>query len=243
VDVDICPLLVSPLNALLENKTGVLSSLAGSVNQVKAICGMHGPPASFPVLEGYTEKYTDITTDTYRFRVSGKSFFQANRHLHHHLGTWARSSLSGNYCIDLFGGTGFFSCMLGDLFSGGIMVDHDSDQVILAKKNLMANNIRHFRAKAVFAEDFLRLPLPFPPDQVCMILDPPRTGLSRQVLSSITRILPRQVIYISCNPSTLARDSGELTRTGKYSISRIALFDCFPQTHHIECGIVLGRKM
>ncbi|MBN2536419.1 MAG: class I SAM-dependent RNA methyltransferase [Spirochaetales bacterium] len=242
VDVEQCPLLASPLNTLLEKRKDILSLLPGQVNQVKTICGRHEQPASFPLAGNYTREYTDILVGTYTFRVSGKSFFQANRYLHYQLGTWARPQITGHSCIDLFGGTGFFSCMLGDMFTGGIMIEHDKDQVILAKKNLSANDVKHFTAKTASVEEYLKSPPPFPPDRLCIVLDPPRTGLSRELRHSITRIKPLQMVYISCNPATLARDAGEITGKGNYTISRIALFDCFPQTHHIECGIILARK-
>ena len=69
-----------------------------------------------------------------------------------------------------------------------------------------------------------------------MILNPPRKGCSEKVLQAVSKIAPEKIIYVSCNPATLARD---LTRLRKYQIDDLAVFDLFPQTQHVETAVLL----
>lgn len=72
----------------------------------------------------------------------------------------------------------------------------------------------------------------------CLIVDPPRPGLTKEVRQSIQSIRPRQIVYISCNPSTQARDIASFVNNG-YKIIKAVVFDCYPNTSHIETGIIL----
>ena len=69
-----------------------------------------------------------------------------------------------------------------------------------------------------------------------IILDPPRKGCSEKVLQAVSEIKPKKVIYVSCNPSTLARD---LARLEKYRIDDVVVIDLFPQTQHVETAVLL----
>jgi 23S rRNA (uracil1939-C5)-methyltransferase len=72
-------------------------------------------------------------------------------------------------------------------------------------------------------------------------VDPPRRGCSSKVLKGIIKIKPKKIIYISCNPATLARDLKYLTKDGNYKLKKILPIDMFPQTGHIECIASLER--
>ena len=69
-----------------------------------------------------------------------------------------------------------------------------------------------------------------------IILDPPRKGCSEKVIQTVSEISPKKVIYVSCNPSTLARD---LARLENYHIKNIVVIDLFPQTKHVETAVLL----
>ena len=74
-----------------------------------------------------------------------------------------------------------------------------------------------------------------------IVVDPPRSGCERPVLETISRLQPRRVVYISCNPATLARDLAVLQEFG-YITREIQPVDMFPQTAHVECTVLLKRK-
>ena len=73
-----------------------------------------------------------------------------------------------------------------------------------------------------------------------VILDPPRAGSDERFLSAVTTVAPERVVYVSCNPETLARDLGYLTRHG-YRVERIQPVDMFPHTEHIETVVLLSK--
>ena len=74
-----------------------------------------------------------------------------------------------------------------------------------------------------------------------VMLDPPRKGCEPEVLEALIAIAPKRVVYVSCNPATLARDLKVLCGTGGYRVSRVQPADFFPQTAHVECAVFLVR--
>ena len=74
-----------------------------------------------------------------------------------------------------------------------------------------------------------------------VIMDPPRTGSDEAFLSSVVKLSPNRIVYVSCSPDTLARDVRYLTKHG-YRAMECTPFDCFPMTSHIECVVRLQRK-
>jgi 23S rRNA (uracil1939-C5)-methyltransferase len=73
------------------------------------------------------------------------------------------------------------------------------------------------------------------------LLDPPRTGAERQTIENLIALRPAKIVYVSCNPATLARDLRAFT-AGGYEIENIRAFDFFPQTHHVETVVHLFLK-
>ena len=73
-----------------------------------------------------------------------------------------------------------------------------------------------------------------------IILDPPRAGSDERFLAAVAAVGPERVVYVSCNPKTLARDLGYLTRHG-YRVTRIQPVDMFPHTEHVEAVVLMSR--
>jgi 23S rRNA (uracil1939-C5)-methyltransferase len=73
-----------------------------------------------------------------------------------------------------------------------------------------------------------------------LVVDPPRAGLSQKIVRRIIEASPRRIVYISCNPTTLAPNAAQLTEAG-YALRRVSPVDMFPQTPHIECVALLER--
>ena len=74
-----------------------------------------------------------------------------------------------------------------------------------------------------------------------LVVDPPRAGLSQKVVRRIIEAAPRRIVYVSCNPTTLAPNAAQLVEAG-YELRRVRPVDMFPQTPHIECVAVLERR-
>jgi 23S rRNA (uracil1939-C5)-methyltransferase len=144
-------------------------------------------------------------------------------------------------CLDLYGGIGFFSLMLAGDFAGVTLVENVKAQVEDARRNFEANGKNHLKAVLADVEKdgcLDRLAKEVRPD--CVIVDPPRPGLVKSVRKWLTDAAPPVVLYVSCNPSTFARDAGALVNGG-YKLSRWALFDLYPNTHHIESAALFNR--
>jgi 23S rRNA (uracil1939-C5)-methyltransferase len=74
-----------------------------------------------------------------------------------------------------------------------------------------------------------------------VVVDPPRAGLSKKVVHRIVEASPKRIVYVSCNPTTLAPNAAEMVASG-YTLKRVRPVDMFPQTHHIECVAILERS-
>ena len=264
VRVDRCPLLVDGINGVLTGlNSGAVREIDGDVKSIRVLAG--NDTASSPVIGGLTRASTEIDVAGIRFLADGGSFFQSNRFLLETLGRWARGLTGGEpagnqsidngivnnksassgfvnkkRCLDLYGGIGFFSLMLADDFAGVTLAENVKAQVADARRNFEANGKDHLKAVLADVEkdgclDSLAKEL----RPHCVIVDPPRPGLVKSVRKWLTDAAPPVVLYVSCNPSTFARDAGALV-SGGYKLSRWALFDLYPNTHHIESAALFN---
>lgn len=173
------------------------------------------------------------------WEVPPDSFFQNNLFLLPRLVEVARQSLrdsGARHLIDVYCGVGFFSIELADMVESFVGVEYDR----LAIKAARRNAITHHRANGEFmagkAEDLLPGMLTkLPPDRTAVLLDPPRKGCHNEMLELLRQVRPRQVIYVSCQPATMARDLNVLCRDGVFKIAQVIPLDMFPQTAHVEC--------
>ncbi len=237
VSIEQCPLLVPEINTVFRKQKEVVSNLTNRIKQIKIIAGDDNVTA-FPVIPDITKNQAKIKVSNRVFSVTGESFFQGNRFLLEKMGTWAKPYVKGNFFIDMFGGIGFFSIILGDKFSRGLLIENNTPQVKCAQRNFAENKMSHIDTEAISAEKYLSRKNP--PKTDCLIVDPPRPGLTRKVREGIRDLQPESILYISCNPSTQARDVGFFTKKCGYTIKKAALFDLYPQTHHMETGLLLS---
>lgn len=110
-----------------------------------------------------------------------------------------------------------------------------------ASGNADANNITNCEFLAASAENIFDVIPDFPRDQCVVVVDPPRKGCSEEFLEQLYQFSPSRVVYMSCDPTTQARDASGLVDQG-YKITSVLPFDLFPQTRHIECLMVLDRR-
>jgi 23S rRNA (uracil1939-C5)-methyltransferase len=178
-----------------------------------------------------------------RFRVSGGSFFQVNTPLAGRLAETVTRVLTerlphegrGSTVADLYCGVGLFSLYAAPWAGRVIGVELAPDACADFSWNLRA----HSNAELVRGPVEERLPhLEVRPQAV--IADPPRAGLGPRVIRALAGLGPRLLVYVSCDPATLARDARELCRQG-FGLESVTPFDLFPQTYHIETLSVWSR--
>jgi 23S rRNA (uracil1939-C5)-methyltransferase len=184
----------------------------------------------------------------YRYRVSHLSFFQVNRFLIDDLLLTMTAEAKGEVALDLYAGVGFFTLPLARTFQKVVGVDAN----LAATRDLYANAESAgvtITSHNEHVEEFLRKTQE-KPDFV--LLDPPRAGLGAEAAAKLAALGAPEIAYLSCDPSTLARDLAVLTGSSKktsvdaaaairYEISEMHLFDLFPQTFHIETLVRLRR--
>jgi 23S rRNA (uracil1939-C5)-methyltransferase len=166
-----------------------------------------------------------------RFQVSAAAFFQVNSAQAEQMVRLVGEALpaSGKVLIDAFAGVGTFAAIFADRFERVIAIEESNSAARDSLVNLEGLPSVEMRAGKV--EDILPL-LDVRPDAI--LLDPPRPGCAPAVLNAIAEFRPTAVVYVSCNPATLARDLRILVDAG-YEVDHVTPLDMFPQTGHIEC--------
>lgn len=175
-----------------------------------------------------------------KFIISPKSFFQVNTKQTIKLYDKVRefASLTGDEkVLDLYCGTGTIGLYLSDKASCVLGVELNEDAINDANKNKELNNISNASFIAGDAKDVIKK-TNFKPDVI--VVDPPRSGLFKGMVSDIVSFNAKRIVYVSCDPVTLARDLKELN--AYYEIVEIQPVDLFPNTHHIENVVILKEK-
>lgn len=186
-----------------------------------------------------------------RYQQIENSFTQPNAAVAMHMLQWAwaqTAKIGGGDLLELYGGNGNFSIALSDRFERILMTEISRTSIRSARFNAALNQIENMEVVQAAAEDVSQVlsagsarlkQVDLSPYQFSTLLvDPPRAGLDELTRSIAARF--DWVIYISCNPETLARDVDALGQT--HEAVAVALFDQFPYTHHIESGVLLRRK-
>jgi len=167
--------------------------------------------------------------------VSAGSFFQTNRHLTDVLLNLVTKSRSGDVALDLYAGTGLFTLPLSQNFREVVAVEAAPFSFFDLKRNTPSN----VRAVHDITERFLH-GVEDGRQFDLIVVDPPRSGLGEQVAKSLGSLLTPRLTYVSCDPSTLARDLKVLLAAG-FQVEQVHLVDLFPQTFHIETVVQLTR--
>jgi len=193
--------------------------------------------------------YLTHNAGRFTYRVSHLSFFQVNRFLIEDLLQSVVAGKKGSLALDLYAGVGFFSLPLAKSFERVVSVDAN----LAATRDLRSNAETagvSITSHNVHTEEFLEK---FGEKPDLVVLDPPRSGLGQAAAAKLAELRSPEIVYLSCDPSTLARDLAVLLQTermpagagpsaSKYEISSIQLFDLFPQTHHIEALVHLRLR-
>jgi 23S rRNA (uracil1939-C5)-methyltransferase len=205
---------------------GVGETTAGGLTEHVA-----GPPALDEELGGL------------RFAISPDAFFQTNTEMAERLYAVAveYADLRGwERVYDLFCGIGTIGLSLagraGEVWGVEIVEHAARDAIANAKRNEIAN--------AQFFAGDVRLAMRDLVERAgrpdLLVVDPPRAGLSQKIVRRVIEAAPKRIVYVSCNPTTLAPNAAQLTEAG-YALRRVRPVDMFPQTPHVECVAVLDR--
>ncbi len=177
------------------------------------------------------------------FELAPHSFFQVNRAQAEVLYAKALeyAVLQGDETVwDIYAGVGTISAHLAKTAKQVYANEYVEEAVEDAKRNMAANSIANMSFEAGAAEQVIPrwLKSGLRPDVV--VVDPPRKGVAESVLDAIAKAAPSRIVYVSCKPSTLARDVAYLGEKG-YVLKKVSAFDMFPQTMHVECVALLER--
>ncbi|MBI1766474.1 MAG: class I SAM-dependent RNA methyltransferase, partial [Acidobacteria bacterium] len=167
----------------------------------------------------------------YSFGV--RSFFQSNRLLVEELVRTVVNARGGALAVDLYAGVGLFSLPLAQRFTQVIAVEGNRLAANHGAENARGNGLANVRYDVVSVEAWLKYKAAEQPCPDLVLLDPPRAGAGAVVIERLAALAPPQLVYVSCDPATLARDVKLLAAYG-YQLNAVTVLDMFPQTFHVE---------
>lgn len=267
VDIAACALMRQEINGLYARARGLLSGVDameldisyGGGEATALIKGAPGGRSGWDALAGslirsgfsgvfisldpgrllkYGGSHITLDLAGLKYTVSPTSFFQANWELNQALVTLVVEDLlplGGKTVLDLYSGAGNFSLPIAIHAKKVTAVEENPSAIEDGRRNAEINGIKNcefIRSDTGSFDVAGRVDV--------LIADPPRTGLADGTVDRILMLKPERVVYISCDPATLARDLKKLSV--KYEVDTVRLVDFFPQTYHIEAVAFLGRR-
>lgn len=203
------------------DKDSVISILSGYVSSI--------------ILNGetiYGRNYITTNVNGYEFAIFPTSFFQVNtnmiKSLYDRILKYAKG---GRSLLDLYCGAGTIGIYLANNFELVRGIEINKDAIRGANLNKQINNINNITFECKNVDDMGEI------SEDVVVVDPPRSGLDRNVIDKLLSSEVEKIIYVSCNPITFARDLNILKV--KYKLEDIVLFDMFPNTRHVECVCLL----
>lgn len=224
IEINDCPLVMDNINLYLKDLKNIKEDLIIRENtKGKVITNINN------------DKMIEEIND-FKFLVDTSSFFQVNHYICSCIFDLLDKEIEENStCLDLYSGVGTLSIVASkkSRFVYSIEVNEYSHKN--AKENLTLNKISNIEFMHGLVEEEIKK---IHEKVDIIITDPPRKGMDEVTMSVINELSPKKIIYISCNPITLARD---LKSLNNYKLTKIYALDMFPNTHHVECVCVLNR--
>lgn len=258
VPVSRCPLMIDAINAVLPGLRGLgrfakVSEVQVASDGVRASAFFPGVPFGKGMVEhlagrtggvlsgarfedrSWGEERITLPLDGISYSVSPRGFFQANWRMNQamvrRIGAILRES-AGARLLDLYAGAGNFALPLAAKVREVVAVEGEARSFKELRGNVRENALGNVRIVHSSVETFR------PEGRFdALVLDPPRAGLSERSLPRVREIAAGKVLYVSCNPSTLARDVRSLS--DRYDLASLEMHDFFPNTHHVEALAVL----
>jgi len=214
--------------------------LAGVIHTINPNTGDRIDPLSGRTIQLWGAPHVSETIHGLKFDISMTSFFQTNprsaEKLYAKVLDYAGvgEGDDGTFIMDLFCGTGTITQLLAKRSERKVIgVDIVADAIEDARRSASANDVNNLE---FFAADVGKFLLEYPQYQSqisCIVLDPPRGGIAPKTLRKVIALSAPRIVYVSCNPSTQARDSIDLMEAG-YRLIKMSLVDQFPHTSHVE---------
>jgi 23S rRNA (uracil1939-C5)-methyltransferase len=226
-----CSALSEELNAFIPQGNEILARPA--MAEVREVYAISGPPVLAVIgRERIGQGPARVTVKDWVYDLHPQAFFQTNRHL---LVGFLEAALTqagdAKRVLDLFCGSGFFTIPLSRAADEVLGVETSRTAVKQARLNARLNNVTNAEFFEGSVEESLRASPDLRPDVV--VLNPPRVGAGRAVAGLIAGLRAERIIYVSCNPSTFAREAVTFLGAG-YTLEDIVFVDQFPNTYHIE---------
>jgi tRNA/tmRNA/rRNA uracil-C5-methylase (TrmA/RlmC/RlmD family) len=221
------------------------------------------PDTGKPVVVTEFKEFMTTTVKGIKFRYMAGNFFQNNNYVVPLMvdAVIAAALAPGpngrvpSYFLDCYCGSGLFALTASKKFKLCVGIEVNDLAVEEATQNAEMNSIGNCQFVAASAEAIFTSPpaltiegfenqkiQEFPRDETVVVLDPPRKGCSGIFLEQLYEYAPQRIVYMSCGPSTQARDAKGIVEVGGYEIISIQPFDLFPQTKHVECLMVFEKK-
>jgi len=236
-------LLLTVFSHTRHGQDGIDSLITGlaSRHPLAGIVCLGRTKSGFEERTSWGKNYIEEMIGTTRFEIGSQSFFQVNidllprviQDIEQMAELQASQQVADFYC-----GLGTFGIALAPKVRNVFGIESSPDNIKFLKKNLAANRAQNFTICEGPSEEWVSWILERAVDAV--LFDPPRRGLGAEVIRGLVQNPAARLIYLSCNPATLARDLRELA--GVYKIRGLRVYDFFPQTPHIETLAVLGRN-
>ena len=252
IDIDRCLLVNDKINNVIKilsdtNLNGLRDVIIRGTNSIMVILnGEYDYDNIIKLLEGYVDsiiyngkcvygnEYIIINIDKYKYAVYPESFFQVNTDMIVKLYDKVRESAGkGDSLLDLYCGAGTIGIYLSDNFNKVRGVEINKDAIRGANLNKEINGTNNISFELGNANS-IKI------DEDVVVVDPPRSGLDDKTRNIIINSNIKKLVYVSCNPITLARDINILKE--KYDIIDITLFDNFPNTTHMESVVLLEKR-
>jgi len=235
VSINKCLIMNEKINTHIQN----LETYVGETSQMSVRVGINKDSYliqpkfksnKIKTITGQKSYYENV--DDYNFQISSPSFFQVNSS---QIITMKNTILSllkntnNNLLIDAYAGVGTFGILLSEYFKKIIGIEQSYSAVIDAKRNI--RELRNYEIIIGNSEEIIST---IKSEIDVLLLDPSRKGCDEKLIKNLIVNPVKNIVYISCDPKTLARDLKLLTHQSKYIIKSITPIDLFPNTHHVE---------
>lgn len=193
----------------------------------------------------FGEDYIIDTLCGKKFKISPASFYQINHdqtEVLYSLVSKHVSPKSSDKILDLYCGIGTIGLTMAEKISRLFGVEIVSDAVKNAQQNAVLNGIQNAQFLCGDSGDIVDKKILGEKDVDVVIVDPPRKGCSDDLLDDLLEVKPKKIVYVSCNPATLAKNLKKLCESGEYAVRSVIPVDMFPRTSHVETIAVLDLK-